>query len=100
VTDQTRAEAVGWLVSAVGRDFMIDQAKSAAKTKGGADIARQFRAWAESLTPKGEATNALRRFQIRRAADALREAAGPGVWEADEAEKWAKVVLRSAGVLR
>ena len=37
---------------------------------------------------------------IDQAATALETAAGDGVWEAGEAERWADVALRGAGVIR
>ena len=98
--DQALHESIGWLVSAVGRDFMLEQVERADRSEGAEVIAAQLRDWTERLSPDGAAEDACRRFRIRRAADALKETAGLGVWEEGESEKWAEVALRGAGVIR
>ena len=98
--DQALHESIGWLVSTVGRDFMLTQAERAAGTPGGEPIAAQLCDWADRLAPKSDAEDAFRRFRIARAAAALEVTAGPGVWEEGESEKWAEVALRGAGVIR
>ncbi len=100
MSDQSYSEAIGWLVSAIGRDFMLEQVKRAEETEGSADVAAQLRDWTERCATEGEWAGLLRKRRIRQAARALEEAAGYGVWETGEAEKWAEVALRGAGVIR
>lgn len=98
MSDQSYSEAIGWLVSAIGRDFMLEQVERA---EGSNDVVvAQLRDWAERLTTEGEWTGLLRKWRIQQAARALEAAAGEGVWELGEAERWAEVALRGAGVIR
>ncbi len=91
--DKATHEAIGWLVHSAGREFMLHQAERA--TAEHPDIAAVLDGWAMRLTSPGDRPNL-----IRRAADALENAAGWGVWEKGEAERWAEVALLGAGFIR
>ncbi len=95
-SDQSYSEAIGWLVSAVGRGFMLDQV---ARAEGSNDVvAAQLRDWTERLTPEGETTDALQEFRINRAALAVGTEFPTGNDEDDR--HVAEVALRGAGVIR
>lgn len=91
--DRATHEAIGWLVNSAGREFMLRQVQRAEGEYP--HIAAQLEEWAARLAPVDN-----RKGVVTSAAFALSEAAGAGVWEEGEAEKWAEVVLRSAGVIR
>lgn len=99
VYEQEKAlhESIGWLVTAVGRDVMLRETERA---KGDyPHIAAVFSEWAERLTPPEDGF-LLRQRLIQQATLALETAAGYGVWERGEAERWAEVALRGAGMIR
>ncbi len=91
--DKAHHESVGWLVNSAGREFMLRQIERAERDYPA--IAAQLEEWTARLAPDDN-----RKSVLTTAAFALSEAAGVGVWEEGEAEKWAEVVLRSAGVIR
>lgn len=95
--DKALHETIGWLVTTVGRDHMLREIERAEKDYP--HIAAVLREWAERLTPPEDGI-LFRKRLIQRAELALESASGYGVWEKGEAEKWAEVALRGAGVIR
>lgn len=99
MSDQSYSEAIGWLVSAVGRDFMLEQVERA---EGVNDVvAAQLRDWTERLTTEGEWAGLLRNWRIRQAARAVGEIFDP-LCDATRltTDELAEVALRGAGVIR
>lgn len=94
MSDQSLHEAIGWLVSAAGRELLLKEAERAESVNPG--VASHLRDWAERLTSDND-----RDVRIRMASTLL---IGQSTVEAvifpPDAERFAELALRGAGVIR
>jgi hypothetical protein len=93
-------QAVGWLVSTVGRDFMLKEAERAERA-GETEIALVLRDWMGRLTwEEDDALPGFREMLVRRATYELQNVGPADPHTEAEQRELAEAALRGAGVIR